>query len=103
MILLAILSLVVETSDLLGSPNIPQPPVRFQGDNTVIVTFAKPSLLQELCRQRADPRNPELIACADILPPSAHLPNPCGINEHYAKVACHELGHANGWTREHEQ
>jgi len=85
---------------ILLAEAIPAPPERFRMDNTVVVTFAKPELVQELCGKR---HMPEVIACADILPPSIHVPNPCYINEHYAQVVCHELGHANGWTREHEQ
>jgi len=78
---------------------IQPPPVRFQGDSTITVTFAKPELVQELCRQRDEPRDPRMIGCADK--GSMHVPNPCGIDEHYAQIVCHELGHANGWPADH--
>lgn len=79
------------------------PPERFRGDNTVVVTFAKPELVQELCGRRGVP---ELIACADILPPSMVVPNPCDPayrHEVYARILCHEIAHGNGQTYKHEE
>jgi hypothetical protein len=76
------------------------PPVRYQGDNTVVVTFAKPELVQELCGRHGVP---ELIGCANLLPPSMVVPNPCAFPEQsYARTLCHELGHANSWSYKHE-
>lgn len=82
------------------------PPERFRGDNTVVVTFAKPELVQELCRNHGQERDPHLIGCAEFLPPSMVLPNPCDpvyANEVYARIACHEAGHSRGWTYKHEE
>lgn len=77
------------------------PPMEHQRDNTVLVTFAKPTLVQELCGRRGVP---ELIGCGDLLPPSMVVPNPCvHIDQSYARTLCHELGHANGWTYQHEE
>lgn len=81
------------------------PPVRYQNDNTVVVTFAKPELVQELCRNHGQERDPHLIGCANFLPPSMVVPNPCAFPEQpYARILCHEIGHAgSGWTYKHEE
>lgn len=80
------------------------PPVRFRGDNTVVVTFAKPELVQELCRNHEQERDPHLVGCAHFLPPSMVVPNACDFpNETYARIICHEGGHSRGWTYKHEE
>lgn len=79
------------------------PPARFRGDNTVVVTFAKPELVQELCGRHGVP---ELIGCANLLPPSMIVPNSCDPafqHEVFARIACHEKGHTLGWTYKHEE
>jgi len=76
------------------------PPGLYRKDKTVVVTFAKPELVQELCGRRGVP---ELIGCAESLPPSMVVPNPCThTDQSYARTLCHELGHANGWSYKHE-
>jgi hypothetical protein len=78
------------------------PPIRYQGDNTVVVTFAKPELVQELCGRHGVP---ELIGCANLIPPSMVVPNPCDPafrNEVFARIACHEKAHSLGWSYKHE-
>lgn len=77
------------------------PPERYRGDNTVVVTFAKPELVQELCGRHGVS---ELIGCANLLPPSIIVPNACAFpNEVYARIVCHEAAHALGWTYKHEE
>jgi hypothetical protein len=39
------------------------------------------------------------IACANE--GWAIMPNPCAWRDPYAKMMCHELGHANGWAAGH--
>lgn len=105
---LAFLPLVVEAAAVDMAAPLPLaallPPARFQMDNTIIATFAKPELVQELCRKHGQERDPLLIGCADVLPPSMRAPNPCHfIDQSYARAVCHELGHANGWSYKHEE
>lgn len=77
------------------------PPERYRGDSTLVVTFAKPELVQELCGRHGVP---ELIGCANLLPPSMIVPNPCAFPEQsYARTLCHEAAHGLGWTYKHEE
>lgn len=93
--MIAALALLVPLTDYT------MPPERFRGDNTAVVTFAKPQLVQELCGRRGVP---ELIGCAELLPPSMIVPNPCVFPEEvYARIACHEKAHSLGWTYKHEE
>jgi hypothetical protein len=32
-----------------------------------------------------------------------YVPNPCRWGDGYATLMCHELGHVNGWSAEHER
>jgi hypothetical protein len=89
-----------------GTVNSDLPPVRFQGNNLSIVVFTDQDGIHENCGK------PEkgfvMIACRRQLQDSGanvlFMPNPCpmGGREFYAKIACHELGHVNGWTGDHE-
>jgi hypothetical protein len=76
------------------------PPKRFRGDNSAKVDFVNPSRINEACGTKPDPNYPE-EACQD----GDHfvLPNPCTFprSDFYAQVACHELGHENGWPGNH--
>lgn len=43
-----------------------------------------------------------VIACSPPNPRKIVMPNPCQYPEQdYARVLCHELGHARGWNSEH--
>jgi hypothetical protein len=76
--------------------------VGWQKDNIVMVAFVSDP--GTACSQLlGGPPNPFVLACVDdIGGRKVVLPNPCLIkNEHYARLACHELGHTNGWRHEY--
>jgi hypothetical protein len=88
-----------------GTVNSDMPPIRFQGNNTAVVHFTDQDGIHKYCGK------PEpgfvMIACrrqthdgVDVV----FMPNPCpiGDREFYAKIACHEMAHVNGWTGDHE-
>lgn len=66
-------------------------PVDYHGDVRAAVTFVQPDEVVRLCDQ-----GPTVVACqagAQII-----APNPClYVEEYYAGVLCHEVGHMNGW------
>lgn len=79
------------------------PPDRFQGDNKAIVVFT--SDVPGQCGVKT-PDGINLIACHARTPDGGSiiaLPNPCQFGEWdwYARVACHEIGHAAGWPSFH--
>lgn len=74
------------------------PPATYRNDKTVLVTFAKPGLVTELCGQHGEPG---VIGCA--YRDAMIVPNPCAFTDQsYAAALCHELGHINGWSANHE-
>jgi hypothetical protein len=88
-----------------GTINSDMPPARFQGDVGVAVYFTDQSGIEKYCG-KASPGH-IIIAChrkhingTSVL----FMPNPCltGGLEQYAKIMCHEIGHANGWSGDHE-
>lgn len=78
------------------------PPVRFQGDATVTVTFGSTAKMNEICAPSPRPCGTTYFACTTDHHIS--MPNPClpkFKGELYAKTMCHELGHANHWPAYH--
>lgn len=77
------------------------PPARYQGDNAAVTLFV--SDVAPFCGQ-SDPGY-RIIACSGDKngTPIIILPNPRPLAdvEVYARIACHELGHRNGWPRLH--
>jgi hypothetical protein len=73
------------------------PPRRFRQDSAAQVSFVQPSLVGYACR---DP-DPLLEACQ--WDDRIVLPNPCTFpaTDDYARLACHELAHRNGWPVDH--
>lgn len=68
------------------------PPLRFQKDAGAIVYFKTD--VSDLCGSAP------FIACQDG--EVMVLPNPCRYaHETYGRVVCHELGHRNGWPKNH--
>ena len=78
------------------------PPVKYQANNAQVVVFT--SDLRQFCG--APEPGMVILGCARKMgnTPVLFLPNPCllGDREFYARIACHELGHRNGWTALHE-
>ncbi len=75
----------------------------WQKDNIVVVSFT--SNPGEACAALLGGKpDDSILACVDdIGGRKMVLPNPCLIkNEHYARIACHELGHTNGWRHEYK-
>ena len=94
------LAATVGTSSTIDSG---YPPDRYQVDGSAAsATFLSgQEPINMLCG--AAPAGFHTLACVK---PGAHLilPNPCGtafLGEDYAKIACHELGHLNGWPADH--
>jgi hypothetical protein len=77
--------------------------VGWQQDNVVVVAFtSNPSVV---CNKLlGGDYNSDVMGCVDDIGGKRMvLPNPCLIkNEHYARIACHELGHTNGWRHEYK-
>ena len=85
-----------------------RPPARFLRDGAVaVVGFADPDTVHELCAQGEPlPAGTRILACVMRRPDGAalmFLPNPCRHEGFYAELACHEMGHVNGWGPEHRQ
>ena len=79
------------------------PPIRFQGEAIQIVIYAND--ISQYCGKSANP-NYIILACtkqADNGAPVTILPNPCIFEsvDDYAHLACHEMGHVNGWPATH--
>lgn len=80
------------------------PPVKYQGDVIIpVLAYAgNPADREVLCDANV-PSGMVLLGC--VLPNGATvLPNPCApefAGEKFAIIACHELGHSNGWPGTH--
>lgn len=73
------------------------PPKQYQGDTRVQVRFtASASAMCGIIKASAGS-----IACAPVGGDLIIAPNPCTWRDPYAKMMCHELGHANGWAAGH--
>lgn len=75
------------------------PPVRYQGEAAAAVYFLDD--VSVACGKAAPGYT--ILACAQGV--NIALPNPCKPEfrgEVFARIACHELGHRNGWNRYHE-
>lgn len=81
-------------------------PLEYRGDNTVAVEFVSPMLVGARCAQRGAHifGVPQInsMGCGDDR--MITMPNPCQTltSGWYARLLCHELAHANGWSRTHE-
>jgi hypothetical protein len=78
------------------------PPVRYQGDATISTTILGGNLY-EACGVTPVPGF-KLEACSMPWENKLVLPNPCDVSfagETFARLACHELGHLNGWPGDH--
>lgn len=80
------------------------PPARYQHDGTASLTmFVGQKTVNTVCGEA--PRGWRTMACA--FPDTDRkmvLPNPCSAEfagESFARLACHELGHLNGWPGNH--
>jgi hypothetical protein len=100
LILAAALTATVGTSSLYDNG---YPPQRYQHDGSAAATlFTNQTNVDNLCGKA--PKGKITVACVDQDDRTLVLPNPCGAGwagDAYAKTACHELGHLNGWPADH--
>jgi hypothetical protein len=82
-------------------PYVQQPPERLRADNTAVVRFATSP--DAACRQIGAASEGTILGChhAGLIV----IPNPCAWpnRSDYADLACHELGHRNGWPGNHPE
>lgn len=83
------------------------PPPRFQHDTMTVVLFT--SDVARSCGKEPPPEGFVILGCTLRDPATGNvlmvLPNPCrmtgeGLHRH---IACHEIGHVNGWGSYHER
>lgn len=90
----------------LGTVNSGMPPERFRGNAASVVVFTDRAGIEAICGKSEPPNI--MLACRRAFPngtPLVVMPNPCllGESEFFAKIMCHEMGHVNGWTGNHEE
>lgn len=83
------------------------PPAKYSKDTVVTLYFDNPNIINKTLANGKPACNATLFAYT--YPPNGkkravmHLPNPCTYpqTDAYARLACHEMGHANGWPGYH--
>lgn len=77
------------------------PPVRYRKDNATQVSFLHQMSIEVVCGKAKKPK--VMMACTNVESGAIALPNPCEYpdRDDFARIACHELGHLNGWAGEH--
>ncbi len=109
-LLLALLAVVVAIAVTLPGcaaiqNTVPAAPERFRGPAPIV--YLQAGAVAQECG------NPLYSACAIPMPEGVAgpdwrivTPNPCSgaySGEAYARLVCHELAHAQGWSKEHER
>ena len=97
---------VATASPRLATANNGLPPERFRGNTSAVVIFTDKAGVGEICGTVPPPQ--QIIACAfrtKTGTPVIVMPNACKIGEVelYARIMCHEAGHIQGWTGDHEE
>ncbi|HEX8569373.1 MAG TPA: hypothetical protein VF699_05550 [Caulobacteraceae bacterium] len=81
-----------------------RPPAQFQGSATVTIEVGDQARIDRVCHPLfgRPPEGMKTDACHTG--ERVVLPNPCTFpqSDGYAKILCHELGHANGWSANHD-
>jgi len=97
--------LLILVTAMAGIVSDDMPPKRFQQDGYATVFYLAPTSVDEVCRNGQGDFPWNILGCTDMQNRATVLPNPClyGDREEYARLACHELGHANGWPRDHPE
>lgn len=79
-----------------------RPPLGMTGSVRAVVEYVPPSLVAGACSGATVSPGAvgEPLACTRVGEvPVVRLPNPCSFPwDPYAALACHELGHVNGWV-----
>jgi hypothetical protein len=73
---------------------------RYRRDATAQVHFVDQKHVTGYC-DAGDPDAPGDVTIACQSGFTLYLPNPCAYRGEYARIACHELGHINGWPNNH--
>lgn len=73
-----------------------------RGNVSAVISFVSPTELYKYCGMKVE-IGKTLLGCAADKPwRRIFLSNPClSLEQLWAKEACHELGHLNGWTEAH--
>jgi hypothetical protein len=79
------------------------PPIKYQKDVKVTMYFDQPNIINRTLYKGHAVCGSSLFAYTDTQNKVMHLPNPCTYpqTDPYARLACHEMGHANGWPGYH--
>lgn len=78
------------------------PPARYMVERTTKVVTVKADLISDLCAKHVGEPRPGRAWAGCAVGGTVYVPNPCGsVDETFAQLLCHELGHANGWPRTH--
>lgn len=91
-----------DTAISSGLVNDATPPERFRSDASSRVTYLPPEAVDRACAPEPRPCGVVYYGCATH--GRVTLPNPCAAQfagERFAELACHELGHVNGWPATH--
>lgn len=79
------------------------PPARFREETSAQIQTIEPVAISDVCAQlmrRPPPGGMAYLAC--VQDGRIYIPNPCAFpDDRYAQTLCHELGHVQGWPREH--
>lgn len=101
--LLAALAVLVSASAVAGTIDSGWPPERLQHDGIIWGKTYFTNNIEAHCGKA--PEGWRFVGCV-IGKDTLVLLNPCSPEfrrEKYARIACHELGHINGWSGEHER
>jgi hypothetical protein len=101
--LLVVFAVVAGADDTPSLYTDVRPPVQFQGNTSVVLDIQNQKGIDRLCHPLfgRPPAGMKTDACQTGRKVIA--PNPCDFpaTETYARLLCHEIGHANGWPRTH--
>ncbi len=81
------------------------PPARFRDETSAQIQTIDPAYIGDVCgllMRGPPPVGMAYLACTQD--GRVYIPNPCAYpDEPYAATLCHELGHVQGWPREHPE
>ena len=79
------------------------PPERFRRDTTVRLQITGQDGINQACHKAFGPPPPGMKTDACEIDGRVIAPNPCAFpaSDAYARLLCHEIGHANGWPASH--
>jgi hypothetical protein len=104
LIVWGVLSLVSCSEPEYGG-SIELPPEQYQRNTSAAVHFGERFEVTAECQDKV---GHPVAACATIGGPNIWIENPCDVarfdrGQWYARLLCHEMGHANGWPADHSR